>query len=125
MSPVLSKTSFGSYEHTIPFMVLAVTLLFDQLCSGQKVVLQGTHRLKDLAKASAIGATIGLLVSVPLYYWFGVKGIVPTLILQSLTALLLSWHFSRKVKLEPVNISYKVTVQMTEQLQSFTVSMRQ
>lgn len=110
LSPVLSKTSFGNYEHTIPFMVLAVTLLFDQLCSGQKVVLQGTHRLKDLAKASAIGSTIGLIVSVPLYYWFGVKGIVPTLVLQSLTALLLSWYFSRKVKLEPVEISYKQTL---------------
>lgn len=109
LSPVLSKTSFGSYDHTIPFMVLSVTLLLDQLCSGQKVILQGTHRLKDLAKASAIGATVGLVISVPLYYWFGVKGIVPTLVLQSLTALLLSWHFSRRVKLESVNISYRET----------------
>lgn len=109
LSPILSKTSFGNTDYTIPFIFLSVTLLFDQVCAGQKVLLQGTRRLKDLAKASAIGSTFGLIVSIPLYYLFGVDGIVPTLILYSLISLLLSWYFSKKIKVDKVEITCKVT----------------
>lgn len=105
LSPVLSKTSFGDYNYILPFIILSVILLLDQICVGQKVILQGMRRLKDLAKASAAGVTVGLFVSVPLYYFWGAKGIVPVLIASSLTALLLSWYYSRKVKVDKVSVT--------------------
>lgn len=104
-SPVLSKTAFGNYDYTLPFIFLSIILLFEQLSAGQLVVLQGMRRLKYMAKASAIGVTVGLLVSIPLYYLLGVKGIVPTLILNAVTSLALSWFFSRKVEIEKVPVS--------------------
>jgi O-antigen/teichoic acid export membrane protein len=104
-SPILSKASFGNYDYTIPFILLSSTLLLDQICAGQRTLLQGLRRLKDLARASAIGVTVGLFVSIPLYYILGVRGIVPTLILNSITVLLLTWYFSRKVKVQPVIIT--------------------
>lgn len=107
MSPLLSKWSFGSYDYTIPFAFLSVTLLLDQLAAGQKVVLQGLRRLKDLAKASALGSTVGLVITIPLYYFFKVDGIVPTLILYSASVLLISWLFSRKVKINKEQLSTK------------------
>lgn len=106
-SPVLSKTLFGNYDYTVSFILLSIILLLTQLSNGQKVVLQGMRKLQFLAKSTAIGATIGLLVTVPLYYLFGVKGIVPTLILQSVTTLCLSWYFSRKVPIKKVNVTNK------------------
>ncbi len=107
LSPVLSKTSFGDYRYIFPFIILSIILLLDQICVGQKVVLQGMRRLKYLAKASAIGVTVGLFVSVPLYYLMGTKGIVPALIATSLTALLLSWYYSQKVEIEKVVVTTK------------------
>lgn len=109
-SPVLSKTSFGDNEHIIAFMCLSVTLLLDQLCGSQKVVLQGMRRLKYLAMASAIGTTASLFFSVPLYYLYGVKGIVPALILNSITQLILSWHYEKKVKLPQIGLTIKDTL---------------
>lgn len=109
-SPVLSKTSFGDYHYIWPFIILSIVLLLDQICAGQKVVLQGMRRLKDLAKASAIGVTVGLFVSVPLYYFWGTKGIVPALIATSLTALLLSWYYSRKVLIEKVSVTTRESI---------------
>lgn len=106
-SPLLSKTSFGNYDYTIPFIILSVTLLLDQLSAGQKVVLQGMRRLKDLAKCSAYGVTLGLITSVPLYYWLGVEGIVPTLVLTSVCSLFLSWFYSRKIQTERVIVTNK------------------
>lgn len=111
LSPVLSKTSFGDNSYILPFIILSVTLLLDQICVGQKVVMQGMRKLKYLAKASAIGVTVGLVVSVPLYYFLGTKGIVPALIATSLTALLLSWYYSRKVKIESVKVTTREAIQ--------------
>jgi len=111
LSPVLSKTTFGNNDYTIPFILLSCTLLFDQLCAGQKVVLQGMRRLKDLAKASAIGSTIGVIVSIPLYYLMGLNGIVPTLVLTSVTSLTISWLYSRKLHFEKVPLTAKQTIQ--------------
>lgn len=122
-SPLLSKSSFGNYDYTIPFIILSVTLLFDQLSAGQKVVLQGMRKLKDLAKCSAFGATFGLMTSVPLYYCLGVNGIVPTLVLSSLCGLVLSWIYSRKIKTESVQISTKQTVEHGRQMVVMGISM--
>ena len=110
LSPLLSQWTFGNKDYTWGFITLSSTLLLNQLCSGQKVLLQGMRRLKDLAKASAIGATVGLIVSVPLYYWIGVKGIVPTMVLVSIAALLLSWFYSRKAPIEKIQVSTKEAV---------------
>lgn len=122
-SPFLSKFSFGNYDYTIPFIILSFTLLLDQLSVGQKVVLQGMRRLKDLAKCTAFGATFGLITSVPLYYWFGIDGIVPTLILNSACTLVLSWLYSRKLKVETIQITPKQTFEQGKQMLAMGVSM--
>ena len=122
-SPLLSKFSFGNYDYTIPFIILSVTLLLDQLSAGQRVVLQGMRRLKDLAKCTAFGATFGLITSVPLYYWLGIDGIVPTLILNSACSLTLSWLYSRRIKVEKVQISPKQTLEQGKQMLVMGISM--
>ena len=122
-SPLLSKASFGNYDYTIPFIVLSITLLFDQLSAGQKVVLQGMRRLKDLAKCTAFGVTFGLITSVPLYYWLGIDGIVPTLILNSACSLTLSWLYSRKIEIDKVKVSPKQTLEQGKQMLIMGVSL--
>jgi len=122
-SPILSKTSFGNYDYTVPFIFLSVTLLLDQLCAGQRVVLQGMRRLRDLAKCSAVGVTLGLVLSVPLYYLLGVDGIVPTMILNAITSFVIAWVYARKVKIEPVNISLKDTIAESKSMMAMGVSM--
>ena len=106
-SPLLSNTSFGDSAHIIAFIIISITLLLAQLSAGQKVILQGTRKLKWLAKSSAIGATLGVLISVPLYYWLGVKGIVPNIVITAISTLLLSWYFSRKVEIQSVIMTNK------------------
>lgn len=122
-SPLLSKASFGNNDYTIPFIVLSITLLLDQLSAGQKVVLQGMRRLKDLAKCTAFGVTFGLITSVPLYYWLGIDGIVPTLILNSACSLTLSWLYSRKIEIEKVQVTPKQTFEQGKQMLVMGVSM--
>ncbi len=106
-SQILSSFSFGNNEYVLSFIFLSVTLLLDQLCAGQRVVLQGMRRLKDLAKTTIIGTTVGLLVSVPLYFYYGKDGIVPTLIITSIASLIVTWYFSKKVRIKRVILPFR------------------
>lgn len=113
----LSKLTFGSDEYSLAFVLISVTLLFNQLRTGQLVVLQGLRKLKYLANASALGAVLGLIISLPLYYFFKVDGIVPVIILASAINLLLSWIFTNKVKLKKIKVSlHKTVVESKEML---------
>lgn len=123
VSPILSKISFGNYDYTIPFIVLSVTLLLDQICAGQKVILQGLRRLTELAKCSVIGSAFGLLVSVPFYYLLGVNGIVPTLILNSVCALVVSWLYSRRIPVQRVEQAPKETLKQGRMMLVMGISM--
>lgn len=106
-SPLLSKSTFGDYSYILPFMLLSVTLLIDQLTVGQNAILQGTRRLKVLAKSSAIGSTIGLFVTIPMYYFMGIDGIVPVLVIASIISFLLAHYYAKKVPFEKVRLSFK------------------
>lgn len=106
-SPLLSEASFGNSEYVLSFISLSVILLLDQLSAGQKVILQGTRRLKDLAKATSIGITISLLISIPFYFYCGVNGIAPAMILTALVTLIVSWLYSRHVPVEKIKLAVK------------------
>jgi O-antigen/teichoic acid export membrane protein len=109
LAPLLSQWTFGNHEYTWAFVWLSVTLLLQAISKGQSSILQGTRRLKDMAKAGVIGSILGLCTSLPLYYWYGSKGIVPAMIFTAVTGLFLSWHFSRRVVIEKIKLGYKQT----------------
>ena len=110
LSPWLSQLTFGNRNYTSAFIWISITLLFNQLTTGQLVVLQGMRKLQHLAKASLTGSVLGLIFTVPLYFRFGVDGIVPAIIIASVISLTLSWYFAKKVKIVPAKVSRVRTV---------------
>jgi O-antigen/teichoic acid export membrane protein len=109
LSRWLSKLTFGNENYTLAFIWISITLLLNQLSSGQIVLLQGMRKLKYLAKANMIGSFLGLIMVLPLYYFYNIDGIVPGIIVISLISVSISWIFSRKIKIESVNVSYRQT----------------
>lgn len=101
----LSELTFGNKDYTFAFAWIAITLLLTQISSGQRVVLQGMRKLQHLAKANLAGSLVALITSVPLYYIWGVKGIVPAIITTSFMTLFFSWYFSSRIKIEPVRVT--------------------
>ena len=110
LSSVLSRFAFGNNEYTIAFIFLSVTLLLSHISAGQGVILQGMRQIKYLAKSGMTGSVLGLLTSIPLYYFFGKKGIVPAIIITSCTSLCLSWYFANKVKVMKVIVSFETAL---------------
>lgn len=110
LSPWLSQLTFGNKDYTIAFIWISITLLLGQLSSGQMVLLQGMRKIQFLAKANVTGSVLGLVTTIPLYYFWGIKGIVPAIIIASASSLMLSWYFSQKLKIEPIKVSRVRTI---------------
>jgi O-antigen/teichoic acid export membrane protein len=100
LSSLLSQLTFGNKNYTIAFLWISITLLFNQLSSGQMVILQGLRKIKYLAKANMLGSFFGLLVTIPLYYILGFDGIVPGIIGTSIISLSMTWYFSERIDLK-------------------------
>lgn len=105
LAPWLSQISFGNRDYTYAFMIISVTLLINQLSAGQGVLLRGLREIKYLAKSSLIGSLLGLFTTIPLYYFFGVDGIVPGIIVTAITAFILTWYFARKLDIKPIYVA--------------------
>lgn len=109
LSPWLSQITFGSHEYTYGFIWISITLLFNQLTSGQDAVLQGMRQLKYLSLSSIYGSVLGLFLVIPTYYFMGPKGIVPVIIITSSLIMLLTWYFANKTKLLVVSVTTEQT----------------
>lgn len=105
LSNKLSIWVFGNDNYTWSFVWLSITLFFQTLSSGQSALLQGMRRLKELATVGILGSTVGLLLSILLFYFLGLKGIVPSLILTAISTSVISWYFVRKIKIDNVQIT--------------------
>ena len=109
LSPLLSQYTFGDDEHIWGFVWLSCTLLFNALASGEQAILQGTKQLKRLARCSVYGSIAALVVSVPLYYFMGVDGIVPSLILYAMATLIVTLLYKDRT-VEKSDISMQQTL---------------
>ncbi len=105
----LSQVTFGNDDFTIAFIWISITLLFQQLTTGQFVILQGLRKLNLLAKANVLGSALALIFTVPLYYLYGLDGIVPGIIGTSLISLIVAWYYSKKIFVNFFSISYRQT----------------
>ena len=97
LAPWLSEITFGDTSYTISFMALSITFILGSLASGQSVLLQGLRKLGYMAKSSILGATAGLLMSIPLYHVYGLQGIVPGIILSSVATAGFAYFFGSKL----------------------------
>ena len=111
-SPLLSKFAFDTTEKTFSFILLSVTFIFGALSGGIYTLLRGTRQFKYLAQANIFGGVVGLVVALPIFYFFGIDGVVPAIILTAFANYLVSLYFKSKIKFEPIAVSWTETLQL-------------
>lgn len=90
-APWLSKWSFGTEGYRWHFICCSLVVFFTTMSNGELSILQGLHEVRNLAFASVVGSLVGLLIGIPLYYFYGYDGIVPAMILLAFA----TWLFYR------------------------------
>lgn len=99
LSEQLSIWTFNTPIYSLDFKILSIVCLLTSLNAGQLALLQGFRKIKSLAHANFFGAIFSLLLSAPLFYFLGVRGIIPSLLLLALNKYLVGLYFVRKNKI--------------------------
>lgn len=90
---------FKLADYTWAFRVVSLSLFFTALMNSEQVVLQVRCRFKEIAWGSLVASIIGLIVTVPCYWFLRQSGIVPSIVAYSLAAWLGAWWFTRNMRL--------------------------
>ncbi|MEZ4877574.1 MAG: oligosaccharide flippase family protein [Flavobacterium sp.] len=122
-SPLLSKFAFGTTEKTTSFIWLSLTFVFGALSGGIYTLLRGTRQLKYLAQANIFGGIVGLVVALPIFYFFGINGVVPAIIVTAFANYLVSLYFKSKIRFKPIAISWQETFQVSKPIVQLGLSM--
>lgn len=112
----LSNLSFGSSKEALNLALLGSTILLGSIAAGQMCLLQGTRQISQLGLVSIFGALNSTLISIPCYYFFGQRGIVPSLILGALAGVLTSWWYARRISILSISMSWEDTSKEAKEL---------
>jgi O-antigen/teichoic acid export membrane protein len=104
----LSEFVFNNHDYTLTFIITSFSLIFIQLSLGKNTVLQGLRKTTLIAKVGLLSAVSGLIVSVPLYYYFGKKGIPYSITISAILNYFISYYFSKEVILSRVPFNFEI-----------------
>lgn len=110
LAQYLSIWTFGNSERAWAFSILGSVVLINIFFEGQKALLQGTRRIKDLAQVMVFSAAVGTIISVILYAWLGEAGILIALPAVAAINLAFSWWFAHRVALPKVVMNLRETI---------------
>lgn len=105
----LSVAAFGNTDYTWMFVVASLSLLFNQILSGQGALLSGLRKYKSITKLNIWTNIIGVVITIFFYWLWGIKAIAIVLTISSLVHLFYSTYYARKIKLPRVVMSLRET----------------
>lgn len=93
----LSQWLLHSPEYTTSFLCLAPAVALTTLTGGEIAILKGMRRLKSLAANSILSALATLFIATPIYWHWGINGIVAVVLLTSTAMFALSLRATCRV----------------------------
>lgn len=105
----ISIFSFNTGDYALPIACLAIAVFFTSISQAQIALLQGTRNLVSMAKASVVGVLLSIVIVTPIYYFWGIDGMVMAIILMALSNFLLSHYFVSKLKIARSELSLRET----------------
>ena len=96
----ISTVTFGSDDYAGGGgPLVAGSPVFRVLSAGQGALIQGMRRIRDLAAMGVLGALLGTIVSIGMVYVLGEDGVAASLVGGAAIGLVISWWYSRKVRI--------------------------
>jgi O-antigen/teichoic acid export membrane protein len=93
----VAEITFGDPLQSGAVALLGIAVGLRIVSGGQLALIQGLRRVSDLAQLGVLSAFFSTAITIPLVYWLGEDGIVPSIVGMAAATLLTSWWFSRKV----------------------------
>ena len=95
LAPFLGKWAFaGDTGYTVSFMFMSIAVAAAAVTGGEMAVLRGTKLLRQIALSQLFASIISLCISVPLYWFFKLEGVVPALVLTAVGTMCITCFYS-------------------------------
>lgn len=95
LSPLFSLWAFeGDRGYTLSIILLSPAVAFSIITGGEMAVLKGLRKLREIAVSQLLSVILALSVSVPLFYFLGLLGLVPSLVAVSFLTMATTCFFS-------------------------------
>lgn len=107
LSKRVSIITFDNPGQALNIALLSISVLLGAVSGGQLALIQGTRNISDLAKVNMLGPFSGTLLSLPVIYFLGMRGIVSYLVILSATTILTSWWYSKKIEIPEVKATWR------------------
>ena len=95
LAPLFSYWAFkGDWGYTLSFLMLSPMAAFSAINGGEMAIMKGTGMLRELAKSQLIAVVATLLISIPLFWKFGLQGIAPSLVLVTFASMVITCRYT-------------------------------
>ena len=79
IGPMLSNFTFSWGNHTLHFVLLSPLVALLAITGGETAILKGARQLKSLAVIQVYSILSALMITIPIYYFFGQNKFLPGL----------------------------------------------
>lgn len=110
ISPLLSLASFGTTAYFLSFVFLGIGVALNTLTGTNLAILQGLSRLKNLSHATIGGAVAGLVIVIPMYYYWRLDSILPSIIVYAVATFLAAYIYRERFDKSNEPISRRETI---------------
>lgn len=94
-SKIISLYTFGNEDYSTGISILSVCVFANLFYAHFIGIIQGLRKLKQIALISVFSSILGFFLVAPIYYYFGIKGIVPAIILISISNFIISFLYAK------------------------------
>lgn len=95
-SNMLSQLVFGDNCHKWSFVALAPVVGMTTMMTGELSIMKGARMLRSIAQISIVNVVAALIISIPLFYFYGTRGIIPSFLFLTTSQFAFSLHYSCK-----------------------------
>lgn len=106
----ISVWAFDDSSYVLQISFLSISIFFSILAAGQTIVLHGLRQISYMVKSTIISSSLGLILSLPLYYFFRMDGVVPAFIVLSLVMYLVALYYRKQVKVEVIHLPFEMVL---------------
>ncbi|PJR04936.1 oligosaccharide flippase family protein [Avrilella dinanensis] len=121
-SKQLSSLAFDTDDFTWAFQLLSVSVFFKQIFSGYISIFQATNKLKLLANVNIIANIVGILITIPLYYYFRINGIFYNFLIITIVEVIIIYFALKYNNYAKIRVHKKEIIQEAKPILSSSIT---
>lgn len=108
-SSYLSQIAFGNKNFKVLFIWLSLAVLFRQLTQGYLTILESLSKLRLFAKSNLFANLGALIVTLPMYLYWGINAIAPAIVASTFISFGFSYFYASPIYKSKERIAFRTT----------------